>query len=70
MDILSNAVGKFIDCLIEPVVQEIGYQFNYKRNITSLDKESDKLENIRIGVQQGVKAARRNKSFHPTLKLG
>ncbi|KAK4366329.1 hypothetical protein RND71_014209 [Anisodus tanguticus] len=29
-------------------------------NIKSLDKESDKLENIRIGVQQVAEAARRN----------
>ncbi|KAK4346049.1 hypothetical protein RND71_036225 [Anisodus tanguticus] len=60
MDILSNVVEKFIDCLIQPVVQEIGYLVYYESNIRSLDNESQKLENIRSGVQLGVVAARRN----------
>ncbi|KAJ8574453.1 hypothetical protein K7X08_026258 [Anisodus acutangulus] len=38
----------------------IGYSFYYKRNIRSPDKEFERLENIRNGVQRGVEAARRN----------
>ncbi|XP_049369393.1 disease resistance protein At4g27190-like [Solanum verrucosum] len=39
---------------------KVGFLIYYKRNIKSLDKESDKLENIKSGVQQRVEAAQRN----------
>ncbi|KAF3633936.1 hypothetical protein FXO37_26778 [Capsicum annuum] len=42
------------------VVRGIGYFHYYKRNIRSLDEESNKLENIRSGVHQRVEAALRN----------
>lgn len=45
-------VGKVTNCLIQPVARRIGYSFYYKNNITSLDNESQKLDNIRSGVQQ------------------
>lgn len=60
MEILSMFVGKVTDCLMQPVARGIGYFFYYKSNIKSLDNESQKLENIRSGVQQRAEAARRN----------
>ncbi|KAM3288776.1 hypothetical protein P3S67_022206 [Capsicum chacoense] len=60
MEILSMFVDKVTACLIPPVVRGIGYFYYYKRNITSLEEESKKLENTRIGVHQRVEADRRN----------
>ncbi|KAH0653285.1 hypothetical protein KY289_030963 [Solanum tuberosum] len=60
MDFLGKVVDKVTDWLIESVVQEIGYFFTYESNITSLDNEFERLENIRSGVQLRVEAARRN----------
>ncbi|XP_049368958.1 probable disease resistance protein At1g61310 [Solanum verrucosum] len=47
MECLSILVGKFTDCLMKPVERGIGYLFYYKRNITSMGKESEKLKNIK-----------------------
>ncbi|KAF3673202.1 hypothetical protein FXO38_05760 [Capsicum annuum] len=60
MEILSMFVDKVTACLIPPVVRGIGYFYYYKRNITSLEEESNKLENIGIGVHQRAEADRRN----------
>ncbi|XP_016543887.1 disease resistance protein UNI isoform X1 [Capsicum annuum] len=60
MEILSIFVDKVTACLIPPVVRGIGYFYYYKRNITSLEEESKKLENTRIGVHQRAEADRRN----------
>ncbi|XP_006357685.2 probable disease resistance protein At1g61300 [Solanum tuberosum] len=60
MEILSMLMGKVTDCLMQPVTQGIGYVFNYKSNIRSMDNESQKLEKIKSGVQQRAEAARRN----------
>ncbi|KAG5583579.1 hypothetical protein H5410_054206 [Solanum commersonii] len=60
MDFLSKIVEKCSELLINKVVKEIGYLIYYKRSIKSLDEESDKLEKIRSGVQQGAEAAQRN----------
>ncbi|KAK4713928.1 hypothetical protein R3W88_019835 [Solanum pinnatisectum] len=60
MDFLGKVVDKVTDWLIESVVQEIGYFFTYESNITSLDNEFERLENIRSGVQLRGEATRRN----------
>ncbi|XP_015169915.1 LOW QUALITY PROTEIN: disease resistance protein RPS2-like [Solanum tuberosum] len=60
MEILSIFVDKVTDCLIQPVARGIGYFVYYKRNIRSMENESEKLENIRIGVHQRAEANRRN----------
>ncbi|KAF3660628.1 hypothetical protein FXO38_10247 [Capsicum annuum] len=60
MEFLSMLVGKVTDYLMKPMEQGIGYLFYYKSNIRSVENESEKLENIRRGVQPGVEAARRN----------
>ncbi|PHT37357.1 hypothetical protein CQW23_25057 [Capsicum baccatum] len=57
---LSMFVDKVTACLIPPVVRGIGYFYYYKRNITSLEEESNKLENIGIGVHQRAEADWRN----------
>ncbi|XP_004252495.2 disease resistance protein UNI-like [Solanum lycopersicum] len=53
-------VDKVTGCLIKPVARWIGYFVYYKRNITCMENESEKLENIRIGVDQRAEANRRN----------
>ncbi|XP_047260480.1 disease resistance protein SUMM2-like, partial [Capsicum annuum] len=60
MEFVANFVDKVAEYLILPVARQIGYLFYYRRNIRSLDEESNKLENIRSGVNQRVEAARRN----------
>ncbi|KAF3617936.1 hypothetical protein FXO38_33692 [Capsicum annuum] len=60
MDSLSKVVDKGTDWLTKSVGREIGYFFIYERSIKSLDKECERLENIRSGVQQGAEASRRN----------
>ncbi|KAH0780325.1 hypothetical protein KY290_006752 [Solanum tuberosum] len=48
------------DCLMKPVERGIGYLFYYKRNITSMGKESEKLKNIKSEVQEKEEVARGN----------
>ncbi|TMW85510.1 hypothetical protein EJD97_023035 [Solanum chilense] len=60
MEFLSIFVDKVTDCLIQPVARGIGYLFYYKSNIKSMDDESQKLEDIRIGVHQRAEADQRN----------
>uniref|UniRef100_M1BXR2 Cc-nbs-lrr resistance protein n=1 Tax=Solanum tuberosum TaxID=4113 RepID=M1BXR2_SOLTU len=45
---------------MQPLAKRIGYFFYYNSNITSLDNESHKLDNITSGLQQRAEAARRN----------
>ncbi|WMV31119.1 hypothetical protein MTR67_024504 [Solanum verrucosum] len=56
MNCLSGVVNKVKDYLIN----EIWYLFTYESNITSLDNEFVRLQNIKSGVQRGVMAAGRN----------
>ncbi|WMV57623.1 hypothetical protein MTR67_051008 [Solanum verrucosum] len=60
MEILSIFVKEVTDCLIQPIARGIGYFCYYKSNITSMENESKKLEDIRIGVHQRAEANRRN----------
>ncbi|XP_015163107.1 probable disease resistance protein At4g27220 isoform X2 [Solanum tuberosum] len=60
MEFLSIFVDRVTDCLIQPVERGIGYLFYYKSNIKSMEDESKKLEDIRIGVHQRAEADRRN----------
>ncbi|KAH0775023.1 hypothetical protein KY290_012160 [Solanum tuberosum] len=60
MEFLSIFVDKVTDCLIQPVTRGIGYFVYYKRNITSMENESEKLEDIRIGVHGRAEANQRN----------
>ncbi|WMV14444.1 hypothetical protein MTR67_007829 [Solanum verrucosum] len=60
MEFLSLCVGKVTDCLMQPLAQRIGYFFYYNSNITYLDNESQKMDNVTSGVQQRAEAARRN----------
>ncbi|PHT37294.1 hypothetical protein CQW23_24994 [Capsicum baccatum] len=60
MEIVTAILSPVAEHLILPVARQIGYLFCYRRNIMSLDEESNKLEGIRSGVQQRAEAARRN----------
>ncbi|KAF3673198.1 putative disease resistance protein-like isoform X2 [Capsicum annuum] len=60
MEIIAIFVDKVAEYLILPVARQVGYLFCYRRNIRSLDEESNKLENIRSGVHQRAEAAQRN----------
>ncbi|TMX02901.1 hypothetical protein EJD97_019341 [Solanum chilense] len=60
MEFLAIFVEKLTDSLIQPVARGIAYFYYYKRNMTSLDEESQKLENLRSGVQERAKADRKN----------
>ncbi|WMV59502.1 hypothetical protein MTR67_052887 [Solanum verrucosum] len=60
MEFLSIFVDKVTDCLIQPVARGIGYLFYYKSNIRSMEDESKKMEDIRIGVHQRAEADQRN----------
>ena len=69
MELLSIFVEKVTDCLMQPVVRGIGYLLYYKRNIRCMDKESEKLKNIRSEVQRRANDARRNlKDISPNGK--
>ncbi|KAG5583574.1 hypothetical protein H5410_054201 [Solanum commersonii] len=45
---------------MQPVVRGIGYLYHYKSNIRCMDKESEKLKNIKGEVEERVEVARRN----------
>ncbi|KAG5583583.1 hypothetical protein H5410_054210 [Solanum commersonii] len=60
MEFLSIFVEKVTDCLTQPVVRGIGYLYHYKSNIRCMDKESEKLKNIKGEVEERVEVARRN----------
>ncbi|PHT37360.1 hypothetical protein CQW23_25060 [Capsicum baccatum] len=60
MEIVTAILSPVAEHLILPVARQIGYLFCYRRNIRSLEEESNKLEGIRSGVQQRAEAARRN----------
>ncbi|XP_049400077.1 disease resistance protein RPS5-like [Solanum stenotomum] len=60
MEFLSIFVEKVTGCLIQPVARGIGYLYYYKSNIRRMDKESEKLKNIKSEVEERVKDARRN----------
>ncbi|XP_049396972.1 probable disease resistance protein At4g27220 [Solanum stenotomum] len=60
MEFLSIFVEKVTDCLMQPVVRGIGYLYYYKSNIRCMDKESEKLKNIKSEVEERVEVARRN----------
>ncbi|PHT27493.1 hypothetical protein CQW23_32897 [Capsicum baccatum] len=65
MEFLSTIVDKVAEYLILPVARQIGYLFSYRCNIRSLENESEKLENIRSGVQQRKDAEWRNLQVMP-----
>ncbi|KAM3288737.1 hypothetical protein P3S67_022167 [Capsicum chacoense] len=65
MEFLSTIVDKVAEYLILPVARQIGYLFSYSCNIRSLENESEKLENIRSGVQQRKDAEWRNLQVMP-----
>ncbi|XP_049401875.1 probable disease resistance protein At4g27220 isoform X2 [Solanum stenotomum] len=60
MEFLSIFVEKVTGCLIQPVARGIGYLYYYKSNIRCMDKESEKLKNIKSEVQERAEVARRN----------
>ena len=60
MELLSIVVEKVTDCLMQPVAQRIEYLFYYKSNIRCMDKECEKLKNIKSEVLERVEVARRN----------
>ncbi|PHT37314.1 hypothetical protein CQW23_25014 [Capsicum baccatum] len=69
MEIVTAILSPLAEHLILPVAQQIGHLFCYRRNIRSLDEESNKLEGIRRGVQHRKDAADRNlKSLPPHVE--
>ncbi|XP_049364180.1 probable disease resistance protein At4g27220 [Solanum verrucosum] len=60
MEFLSIFVEKVTDCLMQPVARGIGYLVYYKSNIRCMDKECEKLNNIKSEVQEREEVARRN----------
>ncbi|PHT37096.1 hypothetical protein CQW23_24796 [Capsicum baccatum] len=69
MEIVTAILSPLAAHLILPVAQQIGHLFCYRRNIRSLDEESNKLEGIRRGVQHRKDAADRNlKSLPPHVE--
>ncbi|PHT37180.1 hypothetical protein CQW23_24880 [Capsicum baccatum] len=52
MDIVLGILTSIAEHLLVPAARQIGYVFCYRRNIRSLENESDKLEGIRSGVEQ------------------
>ncbi|PHT96835.1 hypothetical protein BC332_34243 [Capsicum chinense] len=65
MEIVTAVLSPVAEQLIVPVGRQIGYLFYYRRNITSLENENNKLEGIRSGVQQRKEDARRNEECLP-----
>ncbi|PHT71503.1 hypothetical protein T459_26607 [Capsicum annuum] len=65
MEIITAVLSPVAEQLIVPVGRQIGYLFYYRRNITSLENENNKLEGIRSGVQQRKEDARRNEECLP-----
>ncbi|WMV08380.1 hypothetical protein MTR67_001765 [Solanum verrucosum] len=47
MEFLSILVERVACCLMQPVAREIGYLVYYKSNMRCMDKESEKLKNIK-----------------------
>ncbi|XP_049347884.1 probable disease resistance protein At5g04720 [Solanum verrucosum] len=60
MEFLSILVERVACCLMQPVAREIGYLVYYKSNMRCMDKESEKLKNIKSEVQRRAEDARRN----------
>ncbi|KAG8661230.1 hypothetical protein MANES_02G215015v8 [Manihot esculenta] len=58
--VVDPIVSKVFELLVNPVVRQIKYVFNYSANIHNLEEEVEKLSHAKQRVEHDVKMARRN----------
>ncbi|XP_043808084.1 uncharacterized protein LOC110609174 isoform X4 [Manihot esculenta] len=58
--VVHPIVSKFFEVLVNPVVRQIKYVFNYSANIHNLEEEVEKLSHAKQRVEHTVEVARRN----------
>ncbi|PQM42397.1 putative disease resistance protein [Prunus yedoensis var. nudiflora] len=60
MDIVISIVSKIAESLVTPIGREFGYLIYYDTNMKDLKDELKQLFDMKDGVQELVKAAKRN----------
>ncbi|KAG8661263.1 hypothetical protein MANES_02G215700v8 [Manihot esculenta] len=58
--VVDPIVSKVVELLVNPVVRQIKYVFNYSANIHNLEEEVEKLSHAKLRVEHTVEVARRN----------
>uniref|UniRef100_A0A2C9WG31 AAA+ ATPase domain-containing protein n=1 Tax=Manihot esculenta TaxID=3983 RepID=A0A2C9WG31_MANES len=58
--VVDPIVSKVFELLVNPVVRQIKYVFNYSANIHNLEEEVEKLSHAKQRVEHTVEVARRN----------
>ena len=59
-EILLSVAAKVLELLVDPVVRQLGYLFNYRTNIEDLSEKVEKLRDARSSHQHSVDEAKRN----------
>ncbi|KAJ9682453.1 hypothetical protein PVL29_018383 [Vitis rotundifolia] len=60
VEIVVSVAAKVSEYLVDPVVRQLGYLFNYRTNIEDLSQKVEKLRNARARQQHSVDEAIRN----------
>ncbi|KAJ9682447.1 hypothetical protein PVL29_018377 [Vitis rotundifolia] len=60
VEIVFSVAAKVSEYLVDPVVRQLGYLFNYRTNIEDLSQEVEKLRDARARQQHSVDEAIRN----------
>ena len=59
-EILLSVAARVLGLLVDPVVRQLGYLFNYRTNIEDLSEKVEKLRDARDRQQHSVDEAKRN----------
>ena len=60
VEIVFSVAAKVSEYLVDPVVRQLGYLFNYRTNIEELSEKVEKLRDARSSHQHSVDEAKRN----------
>ena len=60
VEILLSVAAKVSEYLVDPVVRQLGYLFNYRTNIEELSEKVEKLRDAKSSHQHSVDEAKRN----------
>ncbi|XP_057998797.1 disease resistance protein At4g27190-like [Hevea brasiliensis] len=60
MEIVSSIASKVFELLVDPIVRQIKYVFNYSGNIHKLEEEVEKLTHAKQRVEHTVEEVKRN----------
>ncbi|XP_019186209.1 PREDICTED: probable disease resistance protein At4g27220 [Ipomoea nil] len=69
MEFLSALVAPILERLVKPVLDEIGYVFQYKSNMESFTMKVERVKDMRDGVKERIEVEERNlQSIAPDVK--